>query len=92
MATSGSLSVRRSTLGLRAEKDWYHEMWHVACACSPKLNMCGGYVPTADSVDPVESDEGCCPECLQVWQSTGCGRCGCNSENPCNGCQQASAD
>lgn len=79
-------------------RDDYHECWHIACACSPAMNMCGGFQPEATGVDIIseaDADAKCCVECRKIWFASGCPRCGkCFPDNVCAACRtsDASAD
>lgn len=71
---------------------------HVACACRITITMCGQYTPDAAGVERITVYEGLsvgnlqwCEPCLAVWHATGCGNCGCNPDQLCDGCQQAPA-
>lgn len=73
---------------LMGPKDSYHKHWHVACACSAELNMCGGFVPGQDGVDRGASidDPQLCPPCKAAWMKDGCPRCPCGPWGLCQAC------
>ena len=90
MAAGGDLRIFREMFMVKPS-DNYHEVWHSACACSPKLNFCGGFVPDATTggmgLGEVD-DPDLCPACSAAWVAYGCPRCPCNEEQLCAGCQK----
>ena len=61
---------------------------HLICGCRPHFTMCGRYDPSNEIVifkDPHPND---CEDCVKLWESRGCGACGCNSSWACPPCMQ----
>lgn len=90
MGASGGLEALKAMMSRRHDQ-------HVACACRIAITMCGQYTPDARAVERVTIYEGddigsqWCEPCLTVWNTSGCGNCGCNPNQLCAGCQQAPA-
>lgn len=85
---AGALETLREMMGTRRSER------HVACACSFQLTMCGRWTPGATGVEKASDPESLdwCQPCLEVWNATGCGRCGCSGRAPCVDCVQACTD
>lgn len=61
---------------------------HLICGCRPHLTLCGCYDPSSDVVIFKDNGPDDCADCVKVWESTGCGVCGCCSSWACVPCQQ----
>lgn len=67
---------------------------HVACGCRPQIDMCGRYSPQVTGVEfpELSSDprpRQWCDQCLVVWNTYGCGNCGCRAVALCPLCRVA---
>lgn len=65
----------------------HDEVEHLVCGCRPTIHLCGSYDPDATTVYFKQTDDGDCPDCLKVWNTSGCGSCGCNLNWACVDCQ-----
>lgn len=61
---------------------------HLICGCRPHITMCGVYDPSSNVVIFKDKHPDDCEDCVKVWESTGCGVCGCNSNWACPPCLQ----
>lgn len=64
---------------------------HLICGCLPALTHCGIYMPTITKVDLVALDERFCANCVAIWNTRGCGRCGCRPGALCRACIKSAA-
>lgn len=67
---------------------------HVACGCRPHMGMCGNYSPEVTSIEFPEFSADprprqWCDQCLVVWNTSGCGNCGCREVKLCALCRMA---
>lgn len=60
---------------------------HLLCSCRPQLMLCGIYDPRVVSIVYATSTDRDCRHCLKVWNSTGCGSCGCRHDWSCESCR-----
>lgn len=61
---------------------------HLVCGCRAHITMCGIYVPDSEEAEFLPDGAQVCPACEQVWDSIGCGICGCCSTWSCGPCQR----
>lgn len=62
---------------------------HFICGCRPQITLCGRYEPSTDPILYIDEGPNDCEDCVKVWQSRGCGACGCNSDWGCPPCLQS---
>lgn len=71
---------------------------HVACGCRPPMGMCGVYKPEMTDIEFLETPQESppqeplrqwCDQCLVVWNTHGCGNCGCRAVALCALCRVA---
>lgn len=58
----------------------------IFCHCRPLVSYCGVYAEGPIDDDGWGDDE-VCPDCLQVWETTGCPGCGCVRDARCRVCR-----
>ncbi len=60
----------------------------IFCECRPSVSYCGRYMEGPIDIGLWDDGE-VCPDCLQVWESTGCPGCGCVAGRRCQRCEAA---
>lgn len=80
---SGSLATEVPLDQLLEEEE---DPGHLVCGCRMHITMCGMYQPDLSVLQYLTDDVLVCAPCEKVWESTGCGVCGCSNTRSCAPC------
>jgi hypothetical protein len=79
--------------GVQTLLEWLREVpmdseTHIACACRPAITYCGCYSAEASAeVTTFESEPNWCAGCMDIFEGSGCGLCGCRFGALCGACE-----
>lgn len=61
---------------------------HVACVCRPAITYCGRFSAEATAqATTFDAEPHWCTDCMYVFESSGCGLCGCRFGALCQPCE-----